>query len=165
MMMLYHGSLSIVREPIVGLGRHLVDFGQGFYLTQIVEQASAWAKTCALRSMHGQPVLSIYAFDDQAAKVECGERYKIFTSYDAEWLEYVVDCRNGGNLQNGYDVIEGGVANDNVIDTVELYEKGYLTVEQAIDTLAFKKVNHQLCLRSQDIVDHFLKFIRVEEVQ
>ena len=40
---------------------------------------------------------------------------------------YVIDCRRGGVLQNQYDMVEGGVANDNVIDTVEDYENGVIT--------------------------------------
>lgn len=45
---------------------------------------------------------------------------------------YVIDCRRGGVLQNQYDMVEGGVANDNVIDTVEDYENGVITAEQAL---------------------------------
>ena len=81
-----------------------------------------------------------------------------------EWLDYVIDCRNGGNLQNQYDVIDGGVANDNVIDTVENYENGIITAEQALGQLQYKKVNHQICIRSQDVLDQLLQFVRWEEV-
>ena len=91
-------------------------------------------------------------------------RYKKFQAYDMEWLDYVIDCRNGGNLQNQYDVIDGGVANDNVIDTVENYENGIITAEQALGQLQYKKVNHQICIRSQDVLDQLLQFVRWEEV-
>lgn len=37
---------------------------------------------------------------------------------------YVVACRRGKDYSSEYDIVEGGVANDNVIDTVEDYEKG-----------------------------------------
>lgn len=36
---LYHGSDSIVEKPDVTCGRSDLDFGQGFYLTDIREQA------------------------------------------------------------------------------------------------------------------------------
>ena len=81
-----------------------------------------------------------------------------------EWLDYVIDCRNGGSLQNQYDVVEGGVANDNVIDTVENYENGIITAEQALGQLQYKKVNHQICIRSQEVLDRMLQFVRWEEV-
>ena len=57
-------------------------------------------------------------FDDELAKQE-GIRFKSFPSYNLEWLKYVVDCRRGRDISSDYDVVEGGVANDNVIDTVE----------------------------------------------
>ncbi len=45
MITLYHGSYIVVSSPLVGLGRKKVDFGQGFYLTNLHEQAKAWAAT------------------------------------------------------------------------------------------------------------------------
>ena len=92
-------------------------------------------------------------------------RIKQFEFYDLEWLDYVVDCRQGGEMQKLYDVVEGGVANDNVIDTVEDYENGIITAEQALGQLAYKKVNHQICILNQEIVDKYLKLVSSEELQ
>ena len=50
----------------------------------------------------------------------------------------------------------GGVANDNVIDTVEDYEKGIITAEQALGQLRYKKVNRQICFISQKAIDGYL---------
>lgn len=88
-----------------------------------------------------------------------GVRFKVFESYDLEWLDYVVDCRKGKNVYKDYDVVEGGVANDNVIDTVEDYEKGVIAAEQALGQLKFKKVNHQMCILNQSVIDRYLSFI------
>lgn len=74
-------------------------------------------------------------------------------------MEYVIDCRSGGTIQNQYDIVEGGVANDNVIDTVEDYENGIITAEQALGQLKYKAVNHQICILNQEIVDKYLTFI------
>ena len=158
MIALYHGTTMEVAAPLVKLGRKRVDFGQGFYLTKIKKQASLWAETIAERRVSDTPILNAYEFDIDAAKVQCGERYKVFESYDLEWLDYVIDCRRGGKLQRQYDVVEGGVANDKVIDTVEDYEKGVITVEQALGQLAYKEVNHQLAILSQPVIDTFLTF-------
>ncbi len=68
-------------------------------------------------------------------------------------------CRKGGTLQNQYDVVEGGVANDNVIDTVENYENGVITAEQALGQLMYKAINHQLCILNQTIIDKYLTFV------
>ena len=50
--------------------------------------------------------------------------------------------------------------NDNVIDTVEDYEKGIITAEQALGQLKYKKVNHQLCILNQTIIDKYLTFAK-----
>lgn len=102
--------------------------------------------------------MSSYIFDENAAKAE-GIRFKVFDTYDLEWLNYVVDCRNGKDASADYDIIEGRVANDNVIDTVEDYEKGIITAEQALGQLRYKKVNHQICILNQLVIDKYLKFV------
>ena len=84
---------------------------------------------------------------------------------DSEWLEYVIDSRRGGKLQQKYDLVEGGVANDNVIDTVEDYENGVITAEQALGQLAYRKVNHQICIHSQKIVDECVRFVEAKKLQ
>ena len=91
-------------------------------------------------------------------------RIKSFKEYNMEWLQYVVDCRRGGKLQLNYDLVEGGVANDNVIDTVEDYENGRITAEQALVQLMYKQVNHQICIRNQKILDTYLRFISFYQV-
>ena len=131
---------------------------------------------CANKLPHGQrlllkengrnalPTLSIYSFDYEAVKSK-DYRIKIFDSYNLEWLEYVVDCRKGGTKQTMFDIVEGGVANDNVIDTVEDYENNVITAEQALGQLKYKAVNHQLCILNQEIVDNFLSFISSEQIE
>lgn len=158
MITLFHGTTMEVRDPLVGVGRKKVDFGRGFYLTKMRRQASLWSETIAERRIAGTPVLNEYWFDIDLAKELTGSRYKVFTAYDFEWLNYVVDCRRGGKLQKQYDVVDGGVANDKVIDTVEDYEKGVITAKQALGQLAHREVNHQIAILSQPIVDKCLKF-------
>lgn len=165
MITLFHGSYIAVSTPLVKLGRKKVDFGQGFYLTKLRKQAEAWAETIAERKgRNAEPTLSTYSFDYDAVKSE-NYRIKIFECYNLEWLEYVVDCRKGGRMQHQYDIVEGGVANDNVIDTVEDYENGIITAEQALGQLKYKKVNHQICILNQDIVDKHLSFISSETIK
>lgn len=38
-MKVYHGSTSIVANPLAAVGRKHLDFGQGFYVTDLEEQA------------------------------------------------------------------------------------------------------------------------------
>lgn len=161
-MTLFHGSYVSVKAPLVRLGRKKVDFGQGFYLTKLRQQAVSWARTIAERKgRNAMPTVSIFKFDFDAVESD-GYRIKVFESYNLEWLEYVVDCRRGGKKQFQYDIVEGGVANDNVIDTVEDYENGIITAEQALGQLRYKEVNHQICILNQEIVEKYLKHISYE---
>ena len=41
-MRLYHGSTQIIEKPLVSYGRENLDFGKGFYTTNIQEQAENW---------------------------------------------------------------------------------------------------------------------------
>lgn len=158
MITLYHGSYIAVSSPLVGLGRKKVDFGQGFYLTKLIDQAKAWAITIAERKgRNTQPIVSSYTFDSVLVEAD-GFRVKIFESYNLEWLEYVINCRRGGEMQKQYDIVEGGVADDNVIDTVEDYENDVITAEQALGQLRYKKINHQICILNQEIIDRYLSF-------
>lgn len=164
MITLFHGSYIAVTSPLIGLGRKKVDFGQGFYLTKLQEQANSWAVTIAERKGRNvHPIVSSYIFDiDSVLKNQY--RIKVFNTYNLEWLDYVIDCRRGGDKYKQYDIVEGGIANDNVIDTVEDYENGIITAEQALGQLKYKKVNHQICILNQEIIDNFLKFINSDEL-
>ena len=159
MITLYHGSYTEVSQPLAKAGRRNLDFGPGFYLTKLQEQAEAWAAIIASRKGRNvKPVVSVFRFDEERAK-EDGVRFKIFSTYNLEWLDYVVDCRRGKDYSSVCDIVEGGVANDNVIDTVEDYEKGIITAKQALGQLQYKKVNHQLCILNQSIIDQYLCFV------
>lgn len=157
MITLYHGSYTIVADPLVDFGRRCLDFGNGFYLTKLRDQAEYWAQVVTERKKrHGIPQLNIYQFDETLAQ-QC--RWLRFEEYNIEWLDYVVACRAGENLWEQYDIVEGGVANDNVIDTVEDYTQGIITAEQALGQLRYKSVNHQFCIISQLIIDNCIRFV------
>lgn len=158
-MKLYHGSYVTIDKPEISKGRGKVDFGRGFYLTAIQAQAERWAKVITIRKGPAyHPIVNVFELDESLYGISdlCIKR---FEEYNLEWLEYVVDCRQGGNKQICYDLVEGGVANDNVIDTVEDYENGRITAEQALGQLIYKKVNHQICIRNQHIIDQYLTFV------
>lgn len=155
MIAVFHGSIIEVSKPLVALGRPNLDFGQGFYVTDLREQAERWATRIATRRMV-KPVLSFYEFDLEAAKQY---RYLKFDSYDKVWLDFIVANRKGKMEWKDYDVIEGGVANDNVIDTVEDYLRGRMSAEAALVELSKHRPNNQFCILNQEIIDLHLHFV------
>ena len=42
-MRLYHGSVSVIRRPVFGVGKATNDYGLGFYCTEHIELAKEWA--------------------------------------------------------------------------------------------------------------------------
>lgn len=57
----------------------------------------------------------------------------------------------------------GGVANDKVFNTVELYFDGLINKKEAIKRLTYEKVNLQVCIRNQEIIDQYLLYKGSEE--
>ncbi len=153
----YHGATQIVEHPLCKLGRPNLDFGQGFYVTDMKEQAVRWAETVALRRGE-KPLLNVYRLDREAVMAEA--RCKIFTAYDKEWLRFIVRNREGHNLAAEYDYIEGGVADDRVIDTIKFFIGGIMDEQSALRQLAFHKPNNQICIANQDILDRHLTYDR-----
>ena len=155
MITVYHGSALEVSKPLVALGRPNLDFGQGFYVSDLREQAERWATRIATRRME-KPVLNVYEFDLDAVKQY---RYLKFGSYDKAWLDFLVANRKGKMLWKDFDVVEGGVANDNLIDTVEDYIRGRMSAEAALVELSKHRPNNQLCILNQEIIDLYLRFV------
>ena len=157
MIKLYHGSYTKVEAPLVDVGRRNLDFGRGFYLTRLQLQAEKWALVVGSRHYDtDEGVVTEYGFNDEAFA-----KYKVlaFPEYDVGWLNFVVANRHGEDVVQGYDAIEGGVANDQVIDTVEDYEMGRISAQMAFDQLRYKKPNHQLCIRNQEVVNQCLVYL------
>ena len=55
-----------------------------------------------------------------------------FDSYSEEWLDFILNCRSGKDLTD-YDLVVGGVANDKVFNTVELFFDGLIDQVEAIN--------------------------------
>ena len=157
MITVYHGSIVEVRSPLVLLGRPNLDFGQGFYVTDILLQAERWARRMGTRRL-SPLIINIYELDIDAVKE--GFRYLQFGAYDKPWLDFIVGNRKGRMLWKNYDIVEGGVANDNVIDTVEDYMRGRMSAEAALVELSKHRPNNQMCILNQEIIDRHLHFVK-----
>lgn len=158
----YHGATQAVEHPICRFGRPNLDFGQGFYVTDIREQAVEWAVRVG-RNRQAMPILNRYILDRNGF-VKKG-RALVFDSYDEKWLHFIVASRTEQNPAKGYDYIEGGVANDRVVDTVNLYMQGLMTLEVALIRLSEHRPNNQICLLSQQLTDKYLTFDGTESIQ
>lgn len=157
-MKLYHTSYCIIKKPDVLHSRDNLDFGKGFYLTTLYEQAKKYAMRFLLRKQ--KAYINEYILDDDIHNFNI----KIFKSYDEEWLDYVGKCRKGIQTDT-YDIVEGGIANDKVFNTIDLYFSGAMSKDDALGRLAFEHPNHQLCILNQDVMNNHLHFINATEIK
>lgn len=155
MITVYHGGIERVEAPLAKIGRKSLDFGQGFYVTRRLQQAQEWAERTA-RQRLSSPVVNEYELDIDGIIAHC--RFLRFEHYDAQWLRFIVACRNGYDSAQDYDCVEGGVANDRVVDTVEGYMNGTIDEEHALAELSKHQPNNQLCLLNQQVIDKYLIF-------
>lgn len=137
-MILYHGSYLEIQTPDLLHSRENVDFGRGFYTTPLYEQAAKWCEKFKRRGKSG--IISRYNFDEQAY-----QKLKIlnFDSYSEEWLDFILKCRIGNDTTD-YDIVLGGVANDKVFNTVELYFDNFAAcvMKNPISKYAFVHKRH-----------------------
>ena len=157
--MVFHTSYIEIPHPDVLHSRRYLDFGKGFYVTQLREQAVRYGEKFIKN--YKPAFLNSYYFDfDSDASIYS---YRRFENYDGEWLDYITNCRLGNEVDS-YDIIEGGVANDRVFNTVDLYFQGIISKDEALNRLRFEKPNWQICLLSQMAIDSCLSFIQSEQL-
>ena len=142
-MILYHGSSLEIAKPDLVHSRPNVDFGRGFYVTLLYEQAAKWCGKFKRRGKDG--IISKYMYDESR---ETELKTLKFDSYSEEWLDFILDCRTGKDSTD-YDLFVGGVANDKVFNTVELFFDGLIDKTEAINRLRYEKPNLQICFRTE----------------
>ncbi len=97
-MIVYHGSCEIVEKPDVMHSFRPLDFGKGFYVTTIKEQAERWAKRKADLFGKSQAVMSIYQMQEDYSSLTV----KTFNDDLIEWIDFVCACRDGGTEYQVY---------------------------------------------------------------
>ena len=144
----------------MSFSRKTLDFGPGFYVTPVREQAVSWAMRWLRRNRPA--IVNRYIFHDEMLP-ELDVRVRDFPVYDREWLRFVADNRVGVR-NDAYDIVRGGIANDKVFNTLELFFAKLISEDEALARLKFEKPNHQICIRRQDLIDRLLVFQSAGEV-
>ena len=92
MIEVYHGSFMEIRKPDISFSRQTLDFGKGFYVTPLREQAVRWALRWQRRGK--KAIVNTYVFDDSSCAL-AGVRVKDFPEYDSSWLRFIMENRSG----------------------------------------------------------------------
>ena len=158
-MKIYHTSNTKVESPDIIHSRAFLDFGKGFYATNLESQARKYADK--FLKAGEQAWMSVYELNKEWAQ---GFNVKVFDAYNEEWLDFVIANRNGEDVEK-YDAVEGGVANDTVFETIDLYRTKLIGKRETLRRLRYRKPNHQICFLNQDIIDNNITFEQCVEIK
>lgn len=162
--LLFHGSFMPIEEPRVIVGPYAKDFGEGFYLTLLQDQAERWAirkfRNMRRSDSSARPVVSVYRFEKSRAMEKCPSL--LFPSMSDEWLDFIAACRGGAG--HSYAYVEGPMADDKVYNFVEAFLSGSIDREEFWGKVRFSYPTHQVML-AEDALPflHFVESYDVEE--
>jgi hypothetical protein len=143
-MKVYHGSSVPIDDIDLTKSKPHRDFGEGFYVTNLYNQAATWAATMG-RDEQTEGYVTEFEFNEYAFEEEEFKTLR-FTAYDESWLDFVVyNRRSPKGTRHGYDIVEGPVADDKVTFNLKKYLKGKISKSAFLKMLRFKRPTHQLC--------------------
>ncbi len=150
-MEVYHASTLVVESPDTTHSRAFLDFGPGFYVTTLRDQAVKYGARFTNRGK--EAFLNIYELADDLSNWNIIK----FNRYDEAWLDFVTECRQG-RIVGDYDVVIGGIANDKIFRTIDIYFARDISKEEWLQRLIFEEPNNQICIRSEQILNKCLTF-------
>ena len=159
-MPLYHGSNTDIKIIDLAMCRPYKDFGRGFYLTVMKEQAKKMAERVA-RIYGGSPVLNVFELSDF---FEDNGNLKIKNfgeETSREWAQFIMNNRSRTfddyaspkcNLDNKYDIVIGPIADDNMTALFRQYENGLISFEAMAGGMIYKKTTNQYSFHTERAV-------------
>ena len=155
-MILYHGSNVKVTKIDLTKCRPYKDFGQGFYLTDIREQANQMARR-VVRMYGGKPWVSAFSFD-YTDLTQDEIKMLTFDLPCKDWALFVLNNRNRSfklisdalcNQDNKYDIVIGPVANDDITYLFRVFASGLIDIEALVRGLEYKTLTTQYSFHTE----------------
>lgn len=159
-MIVYHGSNVIVNHPDIKHSFRSLDFGKGFYVTTVKEQAEKWGRRKADIYGADKAFVTVYDMSEDLN----GLIKKCFEEDLAEWIDFICRCRDGEEEYLQYDLIKGKVANDKVFRVVDMYHSGIWDKERAIKEIKVYPNYDQIAFVSQKAINQLLQYKSFYEV-
>lgn len=156
----FHGGTDVVEKPEIRISPRNLDFGVGFYATQSRDQAARWAER--QRKVRGAASAIVNKYDISglwSAGLSC----RTFDGASEDWLDAVIACRKGMDVFEAYDVVVGPVADDNVYETIRLYEAGVYTRDEALRRLKTERLFNQMTFKTAKALA-FCRFVSSESI-
>lgn len=127
---LYHGTVSEIKQVDVSLGRGRKDFGKGFYMAVFKIQAVGMMHKKYREAIRRSRSKQETAFSEKLYEIELDEqmisrlKIKVFEHADLEWLDFVLMCREKGGMPHDYDLVIGPTADDDTALCLKAYWDG-----------------------------------------
>ena len=153
-LIVYHGTGAEFNQIDLSKSHNRRDFGKGFYTTVLETQSKEWAYRLSLREKQNQYFVYEFIFEESPSL-----KVKRFDTLNEEWLNFIKLNRSKGGLPHDYDVVIGPVADDNTMETVQLYIANILTASEAVERLRYNKVNNQVSFHTEKSLE-YLKLVR-----
>lgn len=151
-MRLYHGSNMMIENIDLSKCKPYKDFGRGFYLTEIKEQAEKMAgRTAAIYG--GEPTVTEFEFDEAALHTLS---VKTFEHPDKEWALFVLANRSRNSRQptHCFDIVIGPVADDTIATLFRNFNEGIIDLPTLVNGLKYKKVSSQYLFHSAKAIKY-----------
>lgn len=156
-MILFHGSNTDIKSINLAMCRPYKDFGRGFYLTEIKDQALKMAKRVA-KIYGGQPIVNIYEISDDFIEDMTLNIRRFADTPLEEWARFVMNNRSRSftnfsslecNLDNKYDIVIGPVADDDMAMLFRQYQNELITFENLMSGMTFRKTTNQYSFHTE----------------
>lgn len=168
----YHGTISThvnsLIEQIkfdVNYGRR--DFGRGFYLTFIRDQAETWAYKKAksenryLKRSGSDLVYPAVLVFEMDSKILINLMGKTFERPDVNWAEFVYNNRRElPEVPHGYDFVYGPLADGELDSVLDDYQNGLITREILAKRIKPIRNQHQLSLHTINT----LQYLKIKNI-
>lgn len=154
-MILYHGSNTIIKKIDLNKCKPFKDFGQGFYMTEIKEQAENMARRTSV-IFGGTPVINKFIFNDKEAFSNKELNIKRFSEPNEEWAIFVLSNRNRTTKQpiHNYDIVIGPVADDTIATLFRNFNDGIIDLPTLVNGLKYKKVSSQYLFATDKAIQY-----------
>lgn len=158
-MILYHGTYTDIDTIDLDKCMPYKDFGKGFYLTDIEQQAIDMATRKSRLVPGTTPVVLKYEFDE--AHLTDGFLQVIsFERPTEEWARFIIANRYNpeNKVIHAYDIVIGPIADDGVALQIGLFRDGLIDLAALAKALEYKKLNKQYYFGTTEAI-HLLKRI------
>jgi len=156
-MLLFHGSNMDIRVIDLAMCRPYKDFGRGFYLTVMKEQAEKMAKRVA-GIYGGLPILNVFEIDDSFVNSDDLNIKDFGVETSEEWARFVMNNRSRKftdfsspecNFDNKYDIVIGPIADDDMAVLFRQYENGIISFENMVSGMMYKETSNQYSFHNE----------------